>query len=486
MSELSPYELVRSKYVFPPEFEDRGYQIDSINKLAPCPRSGWYAEPCTGKTFMGTVVALYKEETAGNTHIVLMPPILLDQWHEWLQSVTCVATGKPLSSIIYRGKPAERRQLDISSVKFVLMSIQVFKKDYEYLYNLFEHRNVTLIVDEAHSVKNAGQNGKPTSNHTMVRDFAEGRDLALLTGYPLSTPGDAYGYIKLVSPMIYRNLRHFEQLHIEERDFFDNVIKWGQLDFLADNMLQNAVRIYKRQAMPYLKKPVIVPLHYELDPAHAALYKKLADEQLLLLENGGKIDATTPPKLYNALQQIICNPGYFSGNPNMRSAAHALLDQILDELAVGDVENGRKLMVFANYRMTNRGLLQYLQPYGAVAFYSEVSSAKQQANLKAFKHDKECRVAVAQPLSAGYGLEGLQLVCSDAFFMESPIVPMHFNQAIDRLDRGGQKNYPNIRIGIAKNTCQPRLHANLMNKDALANRVQGGWQDLREAIYGKA
>jgi len=35
---LTPYELVKSKYTFPPNIEERAYQIDSINSLAPLPR----------------------------------------------------------------------------------------------------------------------------------------------------------------------------------------------------------------------------------------------------------------------------------------------------------------------------------------------------------------------------------------------------------------------------------------------------------------
>lgn len=479
--ELSPYELIRQKYEFPPEIEDRDFQVSAVNALAPLPRSGWYAEPCTGKTFMATVLALYKQETAGNRpHIVLMPPILLDQWHEWLRSIKRIDTGQPLPVVIYRGKPKERRQIDLTAYDFVVMSLQIFKNDFEYLFQLFDHCKVTVLVDEAHSVKNP-----QSANHKRVRDFAEGRDLALLTGYPLTTPGDAYGYVKLVSPSVYRNQRHFEQLHVEERDFYGNVTKWSNLDFIAENMLQNSVRIFKRQALPYLKAPVFVPIPYQLDPEHLKLYKRLAEEQLLLLENGGKIDATTPTKLYHALQQIVMNPGFFSGDPNMRSAGLELLDQVIDELAVGDAQYGHKLMIFAQYRMTNRSLLQYLQPYGAVGFYSEVSQEKQQKNLRAFKEDKQCRIALAHTISAGYGLEGLQKVCWNAVFPEFPTVPKDFTQAVDRFDRGGQPMFPNIRLPIAQGTCQVRLQADLLKKDALVNRVQGGWQDLREAIYGR-
>ena len=89
--------------------------------------------------------------------------------------------------MIYKGAPVERKQLDITSCDFILMSIQIFKKDFDYLYNIFEHRPVILVVDEAKAVKNIG-----SANYKRVRDFAAERDLLLLEGTPLATPEDAY------------------------------------------------------------------------------------------------------------------------------------------------------------------------------------------------------------------------------------------------------------------------------------------------------
>lgn len=102
------------------------------------------------------------------------------------------------------------------------------------------------------------------------------------------------------------------------------------------------------------------------------------------------------------------------------------------------------------------------------------------------KHnDPACQVLVGQPISAGYGIDGLQAVCSDVLFLETPVRPLHFNQGVGRVYRDGQKTPPTVRIAIAEGTIQPRLHGRLLMQDELVNQVQGGWQDLREAIYGK-
>lgn len=469
---MTPYELVLQHYGLPFKLEPR--QEATVNKLAPLQRIGLYDEVGTGKTVMSTVSAMYKHIMARNVTIVLMPPVLIAQWKLWLTQ-KCVGVGKVVA---YRGTPEERKQISFDGAEYVLMSIQIFKKDYEYLSHVFEHLPVTGIVDEATAIKNPG-----SDNYKKVRDFFAGRDLMLLTATPLTKPGDGYAYIKLVSPSIYRNQRHFESLHVAERDFFNNVKKWSNLDFLADNLMVNASRILMTEMHPEMETPNYIPIEYELDPEHYRLYKRLADEQLLLLEDGGKIDATTGPKLYTAIQQIICNPDHFSGKP-FRPAVYDLLDIILDQVGVSDEAYGGKLLIFANYRMTHKGLARYLQMYNTVSLYGDISQAQQDLNKRRFVDDKSCRVMHCNPQSGGFGVDELQHVCSNILFLEEPITPRDFHQPVGRLFRVGQKAAANVHIAIAQRTIQVRLHRNLLVNDALVNSVQGGFQDLKDAIYG--
>jgi SNF2 family DNA or RNA helicase len=470
---LSPYEAVTAKYELPFPLWD--LQIDAINTLAVGTRSGFYAEVGTGKTVMSTVSALYRKINSPKQKtiiIVIMPPILLTGWSRWLQKIPSI------TSVIYKGSPAERKLINLHA-DFVLVSLNIFKNDVVYLTKFFadNYDNVIVVVDEATSIKNSS-----SENHKKVREFAVGRDLMLLTGTPLSTPMDAYAYIKLISPTIYRNQRHFENLHVGERDFFGQVKKWENLDFLKENMEINSCRILQSDVLKDLPPERYIPLHYSLDKEHTALYKKLANEQILLLEDGGKIDATQATRLRHCMQQIVLNPDHFLGK-EMKPAGYELLDQILAELNT-ESPDGHKLIIFANYKMTNRKLVEYLQPYGVVACYSEVSAAQQMKNIDRFMNDPTCRVAVLNPLSAGQGLDGLQDVCKDILFLELPIIPKDFIQAVGRLHRAGQKYNVNVRIAIAEKTIQESLLQDVLRKDVLVNKVQRGFADLKDLIFG--
>lgn len=463
----SPYETVREAYDLP--FELYPFQIQAVNELAPLPRSAYYAEPGTGKTPMSTVHALYKKLMSARRRqtLVLLPPILIQMWARWLARI------KGIDVTVYRGTPAERKRIALDG-DFLLMSLPIFKKDYERLCADLGEGELTTIVDEATSIKSVD-----SDNHKMVREFTQGRDLVLLTGSPLSTPMDGYAYCKLIAPGLYRNQRHFENLHVEERDFFGHVKKWCNLDLLQENMKVNSVRILKREVLAQLPPLTYTPIEYELDPKHYRLYCELAEEQLLRLPGGGKIDATTASSLPHALQQIVVNWDHFSGDPGLRSEAYALVDEVMEEL------DGRKLVLFASYKMTIRALLRHLEKYHAVAIYGEITAKQQERNVDRFVRDAECQVIVIQPQAGSMGLDGLQHVCSDVLWLETPAVPMWFHQGNSRLERDGQKNPINVRLAIASRTVQVRRFRQLLERDELVNYLVRGYEDLRDAIFGK-
>ena len=450
-------------------FTLRTDQVEDTENLYGFDRIGLFNEVGTGKTATSTAIAL-AWDTPCNT--VLMPPILLKQWYLWLKSLHGVG-----EVLVYRGTPAERKAFDLKRYRWILMTIQIFKNDYQHLVKHLGNVERALIVDEGHSIKNVG-----SANHKAVRDFSAGHKLQILTGTPISAPGDTYGYVKLKTPSVYRSQAQFENLHVEERDFFGNVTKWMNLEQMNRNLMLQSTRRLAKEVLK-LGMPNYIPIEYDLDREHKALYDQLADEQLLLLPDGGKIDATSAGRLYNALQQIVCNWDHFSGDPSCKSKAFDVVDLVAEEIDVVNPQSS-KLIVFTYYVMTSRAMTKHLAKLGAVACYSEISAKQQAANIERFLTDPTCRILVAQPGSAGVGWNA-QHVCWEVLCIEEPMSPWQFTQAVGRVDRDGQLHVPNIRLGIASGTIQHRLHANLLNKDALANKVQGGFMDLREAIHGR-
>lgn len=461
--------------VFPLPFELSPAQQALVNDLANRPRSANYSKVGTGKTAMATVVANYQRlKGIAQCHIITCPPILIPAWTRWLNSIPGV------SALAYAGGPMIRRRLHLVAGgkpvhHFYVMSLAIFKKDIGMLTEAFRDIHVGLIVDEATAVKNI-----ESMNYRTVRDFSVGRPLHLLTGTPLSTPEDAYAYVKQLAPDVYRNKASFDSIHVGSRDIFRNVTKWENLDLLRDNMRINTNKIERIRAEG--TDPIYDPIIYELHPDHLALYNRIAEEQLLELESGEVIDATSVSKLFTCMQQLVMNWAYFSGEPSHRSAGYDLLDLVLEQLETSK-ENGRKLVIFANYKMTMAGLVEYLKPHKARLVNGDVTPNQRLTAVDDFVNG-DSGVILIQPRSGGYGLDGLQHVSSDVLFLECPSAPIDFEQSVGRVDRTGQTRAPQIRIAVANRTLQVRLHQLLLKKEELTNYVQGGIKSLRSALYG--
>lgn len=458
---------VLAKHPLP--FTPFDWQKEDIAAAIPHDRYALFLPTGAGKTCCGTLVTLAWGDP---TVLVLLPPILIAQWVLWLNS-----TPNSGGAIAFKGPPRIRHQLPIERYKFIVMSMNIFRDDLEILLRNYEHQDVTLLIDEGHVVKNSG-----SKSFAAVRQFSLGRKLLLMTGTEMSSPRDAYSYIKLKTPSVYRSLSHFENLHVTEYDFFDQPKQWQGLDVISSNLYLQSAKRTKEEIHKHLPRANYARWTYDLAPAHKKLYDQLMEEMLLELPTGGKIDATTASALYNASQQIVCNWSAYAGKEDLRSAALDVLDEVFSEIDIGK-PGSSKLIVWCWFRRTTESTLAYCNskyPGAAVAAYSGSDSVKSVAR---FMDDPTCLILVAQPGSAGMGLNP-QHLCWECLFLEAPTRTIPFKQAAGRIDREGQKFNPTIRVAMAAGTVQEDLFRKLLANDALVMEVQSE-RSLRAAIFGK-
>lgn len=436
-------------------------------EAANCDRFGLFYAVGGGKTVVSTVVAkLWKS----NHTIIACPPILLPQWEEWLNSV-----GEKDTSIFATPK----RTTAMLNHRWVIMSHAIFRDSFVDIMAFYKGRKLDVIVDEAQSIKNPKSKLYRYVNQIVAPD----RNLLMLTATPTSKPQDTYTYIKLKTPQIYRSFGHWTNVHVANTDIFGAITAYKNLDVLADNFAIKAVARTKTDLFGDNLDPIMQPMVYDLAPAHLKLYNKLAEEQLLLLDNGEKIDATSAQRLRHALQQIVLNYARFSGKETDRAAGMDLLDEIIEQVNPMDKGNS-KLAIWTYYKNSSRMVTEYLQnkfdKQAVVAAYSEVDSAK---SVKAIMNDENCRILVAQPSSVGVGLN-LHHVCSEMLFLEQSTTPMQTRQAIGRVDRAGQKIRPTIRFGQARHTIQIAMFNDLLKNDDLVSQVERTPKSLRDEIFG--
>lgn len=429
-----------------------------------------------GKTAILTVAALM---LGARSNVILVPPVLVPQWVEWLNSLRGVGRV-----IAYNGGPRARQQLEIELARWLVMSYGVFNNDIDRLLRLPGPR--LLGVDEVQNIKGRGLLYKNVNKFAPYPEPFMG-----MSGTIMSKPDDGYAYVKMNSPQVYATHRVFRATHVLEYDYFDNPIKWHNLDLLESNLDLARVRRTKQEVHAHLPQPVFIPLEYDLDPAHLKLYHRLMDEQLLEVADG-KIDATTAGKLYTCSQQIIANWGHFSDDEKDVSQLFAMLEQVCEQLGLGEPalpgEERSKLIVWTKFKMTSRRMLEFMNDYlkskgkYAAAAYSEVDSMK---GLEAFKHDPDCVAGVFQPGSVGAGADGIQKVCWAQFWAEMPTTTIPFTQGVGRCDRNGQRFNPTIWISVARRTIQQSLLKDLFHNDNLVVQAGGSKQSIKELIFPK-
>ena len=442
-------------------------QVECINELAPLHTSGSWLDMGCGKTLVSTVVCLFLKITQNRSAIVLMPPILIPQWGRWLRSL------KPALRVVeYRGTPKQRKDLDLDC-DFLLVGVQTFKRDYDRIADYFAGKEYCVVIDEATLVANS-----ESDNHKMSLAFCVGQPVQVLTGTPMNKVLDVYGLLKFSAPGCYRNMRHFEGLHVEDRDFFGSPTSYMQLDLLAENLTKNSRRMLLSDMYPDTVDPLIVPVDYELEPAHYKLYRQLAEEELLKLPDGGKIDATSANALRHALGQLVVNWDHFSGDPANQAQAVEIIKQKLSELGTG------KLVVFANYKRTASKLCKELSGFGAVVINGEVTASLKETNIQRFIDDPACRVIIIQFVSGGKGLDGLQHVCNHCLFIEPCLQPRDFWQCVARLQRMGQTKKVMVMVATAIGTTQVRGFKQLIANDELVNQVIRNKTDLADMVFG--
>ena len=466
-----------------PEMTPRKWQVSGLNQALSFPRFGLYDDPGCGKTLPAQAYALYMAGY-GNKVVVLMPPILLEQFEESFLD-TFPNYQDYFNLHVMDDNPAQRKKLfkkwrahgwpDI-----ICMSYQMFskvprqrkKKDGEgnvvdiipanpddYISNVLADAGYKVVIaDEAQALKNPESLTHKTLKY-MIPDENDSA-LLLMTGTPIPNElTDAYGGINLLTPGKYSSMKAFKNLHCVynyDDDGREVLIGYQNRDMLTYAMYARARRVTKDVLK--LKKPMIVQVPINLDPAHKRLYKKLIRERFL--EYGDEIIiATNQQSLRQKALQIVTNPHLFS-KASIKNNIIAGVHTILDGLNMRE----EKVVIFANYQNSVETLVKEMTAKGYNPAVVYGGKGNNRATIRKFLNDDTCRVMVSNPRSGGVGLN-LQDVCRYVIFAEPTSVPGEFKQASDRVHRSGQLLQVTFYLLKAIGTTSVKLTANMLRKE---------------------
>ena len=490
--------------VMNPEMIPMKHQVTGLNQTLAFDRYGLYDEPGCGKTLIAQAAALYMAGY-GNKVVVIMPPVLLEQFEEeldhtfygWRDNVTFHAlregpdkrevlfeewrhTGWPdIMAMSYQQfaklpKPKKKKNKETGKMEVA----GPCNPDDNICHVLKVAGYNYVIADEAHALKNPGSNQHKAVKYLLGPVGNAG--LLLMTGTPIPNElTDAYGLIDLVTPGKYASMRSFERLHCLYRtndDGWSTLIGYQNRDVLSTHLYARARRVTKDKVLK-LKKPQVIEVPVNLDPAHHKLYKKLVRERFLEVGDG-IISAMNQQSLRQKSLQIVTTPENFTDTP-VKNEIFTAVDQLMDSIGMHD----EKVVVFAHFRESVESLQAHFEKKKlnpAVVYGGKGSNA---AQVKKFLKDDTCRVLVANPRSGGVGLN-LQSVCRWVIFAEPTSVPGDFKQASERVHRRGQKGVVTIYILKALGTGSPQLTRNMLRKEGETMGIVKDNNSLLDELLG--
>lgn len=147
--------------------------------------------------------------------------------------------------------------------------------------------------------------------------------------------------------------------------------------------------------------------------------------------------------------------------------ADLAIDYILDRC-----QSSHKLVVFTWHRPVTERIVEKLSPYfwKVEKYYGGMTPRAQQKSLNNFIHG-DSDVLVANIVSAGSALDGLQRVCSHCIFAEVPWNFTDIMQAFKRLEREGQTEPVIGDILLISDSIEDHAVTGLVKKENVFNQV---------------
>lgn len=429
----------------------RWHQVTGLNLCFLAERTGLYDEQGTGKTLISQAFAAW-QGASGNKVICLMPPVLIGQYMEAFVG-TLVGIDRVLKIEAYNGI-LKKRQAQVNRWEkegwpdILLMTYDIFREEGYTFGN--EYR--ALIMDECRIL------GNPENTvYGRILQFmgAYGDKYALcMNGTPAKNSlVDLHGYISFISPWIYRSRMDFDVQHVvyktipvrlkNDRIRDTKIIdRFENTKDLFLNLYTNARRVEKREVLELPAKNII---HFpvQLSKKHRDAYQEFVASRLLIFDDNTVLDGSTSSAMrQNAMKAVVHSDIL---QLKEETAVFAAIDEILEQTGIWST----KVFLLCHYRKTVEKVAEYLKKYNPAVIYGGTSNPEKEKNK--FLHDDDCRVAVANYVAGGVGLN-LQGVCHTAICVEPTTVPGDFDQACDRLHRSGQDNVVNIYVLMVKST----------------------------------
>lgn len=138
------------------------------------------------------------------------------------------------------------------------------------------------------------------------------------------------------------------------------------------------------------------------------------------------------------------------------------------------LDGGEEKIVVFGWHIEVLDILQHsLAKYGVLRIDGSTSPKNRQAYIDSFMRDPKMQVMLGNIQSMGTGVDGLQEVASHCVLVEPSWTPGENQQAVDRLDRGGQKGHVQADFLVAPGSILEKILVSALEKAVIIHKTIG-------------
>lgn len=429
-----------------------------------------FDEMRTGKTFQVIHIAKYLlERNLINAVLVIVPNSIKRVWMEELQyDVPKYA----LFSNIIEGTKSKKRKLWESSGIFYIVNYESARAD-RLVMGEWEQRKLAnggymLICDEAHKLKN------PQALQTKAILSLQPLYSVFMTGTPVANrPEDAFTMSNFVCPGILgRDLWNFrEQFAVKGGYKGKQVIGYKNLGEVKYRLARISMR--RKRADIMFDKVLYQTRTGQLKGVQKKAYESMRERLFaeVMNEDGDWTTAKANTGLSKALRLYQISDGYLSPEPDTNVWFDENWKTVeLDTFISDYLDDIGKLVIWSRFVPPIEMLTERYAKYGAVKIRGAMKKGEAVDNMYRFQRDPDCRIMVANILSA----EGKGFQPATFAIMYDKWLSPHMNQqARDRIV--GIKNPVPVTIIslVTEKAIDERVEVLLEKKKAFSDTILG-------------
>jgi SNF2 family DNA or RNA helicase len=234
--------------------------------------------------------------------------------------------------------------------------------------------------------------------------------------------------------------------------------------------MQPAIRFSREQCVD-LPPVMFETRHVEMSPEQKKLYKDMLNK-LHAEYDGGQVTAVNEAVKASKLVQIACGVAYTKDNDEMVIPAHNRIEVVKEIIE----EAGAKVIVFVPFTGALSHIADELGEHFDVATLSGATPKRERDEIfRAFQHDNNPRVLVAQPAAMSHGLT---LTAANTIVWFAPVNSNEiYSQANGRINRPGQKKKALI-VNVEGSEVERKMYDRLKGKQ----KMQGLLLDLFKGV----